>query len=100
MKNDLIYIEEIRMAARVMRAVNHTLRRDILYLLKRKKKLTVSDICEALCIGQSLCSQHLAILRSQGIVEVERAAKHRYYYIIHSRLQEINDYAKALVAKL
>lgn len=97
-KKSLICKEEIRTAARILRAVNHSLRRDILYLLERNTKVTVTDIYETLGIEQSVCSQQLSILRKEGIVGVERAAKNRYYYIVRSRLMEINNCAEALAA--
>lgn len=95
-KEPLICESDLRKAAKVLRAINHKLRLEILYMLQVQKKLTVTDIYEALKIEQSICSQHLNLLRQEGIVSVERAGKHRYYMIVHSRLKEINIHAKAI----
>lgn len=96
MKSILISTNEIKTAALVLRALNNSQRQDILYLLARERKLTVEEIYRKLQINQSTCSTQLGILRKEGIVAIERAAKNRLYYIVHRRLEEINLYAKAL----
>lgn len=99
MTENLIRIEDIREAVRVLRAINHDLRQDILHLLDTKqRKMTVTDIYEHFKIEQSVCSGHLAILRENGIIAVERAGKIRYYTIVRARLKKINEYAQALAA--
>lgn len=100
MEEALIQDKEIRMAASVLRAIDHPLRRKILYLLETKRKLTVTDIYIALRIGQSVCSSHLLILRKARIVNVQRDSKFRYYYIIPGRLEEINLHARELFTKV
>lgn len=97
-KQALISETDCRIAARVLRAINHKMRLEILYMLKNQKKLTVTDIYSALKIEQSIASQHLAVLRVAGVVDSERSGKNKYYSINHRRLQEINVCAKALVA--
>lgn len=99
MKKELVSIEAVQNATKVLRAVNHSLRQDIINLLDIHKKLTVTDIYGRLRIEQSIASQHLAILRKEGIVGIRRDGKLRYYYVIESRLIEINEYAKALAGK-
>jgi DNA-binding transcriptional ArsR family regulator len=95
MKNKpLVSVKEVRAASRVLRAVNHQLRRDILSLLDRKKEMTVSQIWGALKIEQSVCSSHLGILRREGIVGVRQVHKSRYYYLDRARLQEINLFCR------
>lgn len=98
LKKPLICIKEVKAAADVLRAVNHDLRREILSLLDSRGKLTVTDIWTTLAIEQSVCSSQLTILRRAKVVAVERAAKFKYYYVDHARLQEINDFSKALTS--
>ncbi len=98
MKSTLIEIEEVKKAAIVLRALNHKLRQEMLYLLEIKKSMNVSDIYLAMRLEQSVCSQHLGILRKAGIVGIKPEGKNRYYYINHPRVDEINGLAKALVA--
>lgn len=97
-KEALICEADCRIAARVLRSVNHKRRLEILYLLQLHRKLMVTDIYQMLKMEQSVASQHLSILRVAGVLDTERAGKNRYYFINHKRLQEINNYAKALVA--
>ncbi len=94
--NKGLIIPEIKIAAFVLRSVNHTLRQNMLYLLQKKGKMTVTEIYKHLGIDQTVCSGHLAILRKHGIVAVQRDAKMRYYRVVEKRLIEINMYAKAL----
>lgn len=98
MKSTLIQIEEIKTAAKVLRAINHKLRRDMLYILETKK-LSVYQIQKACKLEQSVCSQHLGILRKAGIVGFEAIGKERYYYINHQKVEQINESAIQLVAK-
>lgn len=98
MKSTLIQTDEVKKAAIVLRALNHELRQKMLYLLDTKNSMNVSDIYLAMRLEQSVCSQHLAILRRAGIVGIKPEGKNRYYYINHPRVEEINGLAKALVA--
>lgn len=99
MKSILIQTSEIKEATKVLRAVNHKIRREILHLLEVKKKLTVSQIYTAMKLQQSICSQHLSILHKAGVICVEPVKKFRYYYINLHRVEQINGLAKELAAK-
>lgn len=93
MTKDLICIENIKRATRVLRAVNHPLRRKILLLLEKNTQLTVAEIYERLKIEQSVCSSHLGILRKEGVVVPARFGKLRYYSIVAGRINDINTYS-------
>jgi len=54
----------------------------------RDGPLTVGELAEALEIGQSNCSQHLAILRERGVVEADRQGPHVMYSL---RSQKVVD---------
>lgn len=97
-KEALINEKAILLATRVLRAINHKMRLEILYMLHVKKQLTVKEIHENLGVEQSVASQHLGILRKEGIVVVEKNGKFRYYCLNHQRIQQINAYATALTA--
>lgn len=99
MTKDLICIEDVKKATRVLRAVNHSLRQKILQLLHKNKQLTVAEIYERLDIEQSVCSTHLGILRKEGIVVPIRFGKMRYYSIVGARLNDINTYSFYLASK-
>lgn len=93
MKKELISQRDIKKAVEVLRAVNHPIRQKIVHLLEKKDKLTVSEIFETLGIAQTVCSNHLAILRETGIIEVEKAGSKRVYNIVPSRINDINTYS-------
>jgi DNA-binding transcriptional ArsR family regulator len=99
MKKELIDIEEVAKAASLLRAINHKLRRKILDLLDTKKDLSVTDLYVTLHIEQSVCSQHLRILRKEGIIAKKPAGKHIYYHINYGRLEEIKVFTQALTEK-
>ena len=66
---------ELRKAVLVLRAVNHSLRQDIIELLEENEQMTVTDIYIKLRLEQSVASQHLAILRRSGVVVTNRQGK-------------------------
>ena len=81
---------ELRKAVLVLRAVNHELRQNIISLLEKHPKLTVTDIYIKLRLEQSVASQHLAILRRAGVVKTERQGKYIYYSLDKERLTQIS----------
>lgn len=98
MKSELLLTNELALAAKVLRAMNHKLRRNILYLLEKREKMTVSEIYAEMKLEQSVCSFHLAILSKAGVVGSERVGKHRCYYLNYPRIRDINVFAQFLAA--
>jgi DNA-binding transcriptional ArsR family regulator len=86
----------LRKAVLTLRAVNHKLRKEILDLIEKNEKITVTDIYVKLRLEQSVTSQHLAILRKANIVETERQGKFVYYKINKTKLAEIARLAAEL----
>lgn len=80
----------IKKAALTLRAVNHHLRQNIIKLLDEKKKMTVTEIYVQLRLEQSVASQHLGILRREGIVKTQRDGKFIYYSLDYARLHELS----------
>jgi len=99
MSEKLIASDDIATAARVLRALNHPLRRKMLLLINEDKRMCVTDIYEELKLDQSICSSHLAILRKEGIVKRVIEGKWSYYEIIPERLEKINQLAGELCKK-
>lgn len=91
-KSDDKYIE----GALAFRALNHNLRRKIIFFLQNKKNSTVTDVYIALRIEQSVASQHLSILRRSGIVFTERQGKYIYYSVNQERIKLIDLCAKMM----
>ncbi len=63
----------------LLRALSDETRIRILEELRRKKRLTVSEICEKLGRDQSSISHHLSCLRSCGLVSTEKEGRFMVY---------------------
>ena len=92
---NMLHIEvlQLKKAALIFRAVNHKLRQDMLHLVHRHLRMTVTDIYVKLRLEQSVASQHLAILRKAGIVSTEREGKNIFYSVNYGRLKELHEKA-------
>jgi len=77
--------ENIREAADAMRAMGHPLRLKILCLVGNQE-LSVLEIVEAVGTTQSNVSQHLAVLRDQGLLEARKDANKVFYRIGDERV--------------
>jgi len=86
----------VKNAALTLRALNHSLRKEMVKLLEEHKKLPVTEIYKKQRLEQSVASQHLAILRKAGIVQTEREGKFIYYSLNKDRLTEIADIVESL----
>lgn len=67
-------------ASRLMRALGNPSRLMILCLLGRGE-LSVGQINESVPLAQSALSQHLAVLRRDGLVSTRRASQTIYYAV-------------------
>jgi ArsR family transcriptional regulator len=72
--------EAIAQAADAMQAMGHPLRMKILCLVG-SQELSVLEIVEAVGTTQSNISQHLAVLRDQGILQSRKEANKVFYRI-------------------
>ena len=82
--------ETLRRSVLVLRAINHSLRQEIIRLLEEHGKMTVTEIYVKLRVEQSVASQHLAILRRAGILRTERNGKYISYSLNKERIKEIS----------
>jgi DNA-binding transcriptional ArsR family regulator len=97
MKNQLVDLNKSKKAAMILRAVNHKLRQQIMNVINEKEKITVTDIYIKLRLVQSVCSQHLAILRKANVVETERNGKSVSYKINKQTISDINYFVDQLL---
>lgn len=67
-----------------MKAISHPLRLKILCLVGNQE-VSVQEIVEAVGTSQSNISQHLAVLRSKGILMTRREANHVFYRVTDER---------------
>jgi DNA-binding transcriptional ArsR family regulator len=87
----------LKKAALILRAVNHSLRQQILKLLHQQGKMTVTEIYKKLRLEQSVTSQHLAVLRKAGFVTTEREGKFIFYSVNYRRLKEVHQFSTTLL---
>lgn len=87
---------ELKKAALIFRAINHSLRQQMMHLIYNNKSLTVTEIYVKLRLEQSVASQHLAILRRAGFVTTSRDGKRIFYSVNNDRLQQVHQVAHSL----
>lgn len=90
-------VNTLRKAALLYRSVNHPLRQQILHLLHKNERMTVSRVYARLKIEQSVASQHLAILRKAGMVINEREGKNVFYRVNYDRMQKFQHISAQLL---
>jgi ArsR family transcriptional regulator, virulence genes transcriptional regulator len=72
-------------AARMLKLLGNENRLLILCSLAAQGEMKVGDIVEAVGLSQSALSQHLALLRADGLVTFRRESQTLYYRISDSR---------------
>lgn len=78
--------KEINTVSNLFSVLSHPGRLKILWLLKRKKNLSVHEIQNCLSISQSSVSQHLSILKHNNLVKEERVGKEVHYSLVGSKI--------------
>jgi len=91
-------IMQLKKAASVFRALNHPLRQKILSLLHQHGRLRVTELFIKLRMEQPVVSQHLALLRSGGVVNTQKQGKFVFYSVNYPRLKELEEIAGRLVS--
>ena len=73
------FSREAAKAASLLRALSNEQRLLILCYLAEERELAVGQLGDRLDLSQSALSQHLALLRSRGLVASRRAGQTIYY---------------------
>jgi len=87
----------IKKSAQVLRALNHSLRQEILQTIGERGRITVTELYVKLKLEQSVASQHLAILRKQNFVTTKRDGKQIYYSVNNDRVHNVIDLARKII---
>ena len=82
-------------ASRILRSMSND-RRLVILLLLRGKEMSVNDIADRIGLSQSALSQHLAILRSDGLVKTRRQAQSLFYSMASERAEALLDNVQSL----
>lgn len=80
---------KLEKGASILKAMAHPMRIAILNLLDNGKKLTVTEIHEALKMEQSTTSHHLGILKNKTVLTSERKGKNTYYFVNNDNFKNI-----------
>jgi DNA-binding transcriptional ArsR family regulator len=88
--------EYIDTLSSLLKSISHPIRLKILCLLQDRGETTVNDIQAAVKTSTANISQHLTILRNQGIVGIRREANYIYNRIIDERVVEIIEVMQRL----
>jgi ArsR family transcriptional regulator len=67
--------------ASILKTMAHPVRILILKLLKKRKQMSVNDICDALELEQSLTSHHLNLMKMNGILKSNKDGRQTIYYV-------------------
>ncbi|WP_120002775.1 ArsR/SmtB family transcription factor [Nesterenkonia muleiensis] len=78
-------------------AIGHPRRRAIMSLLATEDKV-VSDLVAAVGVSQSAVSEHLAALRSVGLVTYRKRGRERLYRLDTAPLRDVTDWISTLEA--
>lgn len=61
----------------------------ILYLLHQTDELNVLELCKLLEQRQPSVSHHLALLRTEGVIDMRREGKHNFYRIVPKQFEDL-----------
>lgn len=81
--------EHCRSVSRLLKMLAHPTRLEIICTLKNNKNYCVNDICLALEKKQSNISQHLALLRHAGFIDVKRVGNTGNYFITNDDIMKV-----------
>jgi len=89
-------IEQASAAARMLKLLGNEYRLLILCFLIAQGEMKVGDLVEAVGLSQSALSQHLALLREDGLVAFRRQSQTLYYRVSDPRAAQILKLLKNL----
>ena len=84
------FIKNLRKTAKVLDSLNHVLRKRILDEIIEYGALNVEALSSILNVRSNLISQHLEVLRKEGIVDLQMEGKQFFYAVNYERLEKIN----------
>ena len=96
-KSFVIETKAIKKAAAIYRAINHSLRLQIIEIIHKAGAINVTPIIQQLGLEQSLISAHLKILRDAKIVNTERKGNSVFYSINYQQVNLVSMLAERLI---
>lgn len=83
-------------AAALLRAVGNERRLMLLCLLIEHGELTAGELAEGIGLSASACSQHLAKMRDEGLINFRRVAQNLHYRIADPKAKRLIKVLKDL----
>jgi YHS domain-containing protein/DNA-binding transcriptional ArsR family regulator len=93
-----MYQEVFQLHADLLKAFAQPRRLEIINLL-RTQELSVTAMQEMLALPQANLSQHLQVLRKQGVVLDRREGKQIFYRLAHKNFRKANDLLRDVLIK-
>jgi ArsR family transcriptional regulator len=87
----LTHIDKLEKAAFILKTVAHPARLAIVDMLRKGRKLSVTEISGNVGMEQSLTSHHLNTMKLKGILGCERDGKQVYYYLKEKDVAKVID---------
>ena len=86
-------------ASKILKAIGNAKRLEIAFVL-REGEMKVGDLEKRIGLSQSALSQHLAIMRAEGIVQTRRKAQTIYYSIRNEKVLKILSLLENMYSRL
>lgn len=98
-RRDIISLnhEQLEKATEIIKAIHSPLRQRILQLIFKHGKRSVKEIYLELDLPQAIVSQHLALLKSAGLVSDQRDGKYSVYSANYVGIEKIIAYTQQLI---
>src|SRR3989304_9104037 len=90
--------ELYKIHAELCKVFSNSTRLEILTLL-RDKELSVSELIEKTKLSQANISQHLSIMKSEGIVASSRKGKNIYYKLTNPKIIKAFDIIREVLSE-
>jgi ArsR family transcriptional regulator len=84
---------KIEQVARILKALAHPVKLEILEVLEHEEAMDVSTLCGRLRTGceLSMMSHHLSKMKDHGILKSEKKGKQVYYSIVDKNILKLFD---------
>ncbi len=79
--------DSVKQLVKLFKLVADETRVRILHLLHQTDELNVLELCKLLDQRQPSVSHHLALLRTEGVIDMRREGKHNFYRIVPSQFE-------------
>jgi ArsR family transcriptional regulator len=91
--------ELLLMMADLFSALSHPIRLKILFSLARGETSCVCELVEKLHLPQALISQHLSVLRAQGLVKSKRIGNRISYSLSNDKISNLLKLAEEIISQ-